>query len=550
MGLIPENKGTKMDTTRKFLISFDTEKMSSLETDVLVIGSGVAGLRAAIESARFGKVLIITKGKFDENNTERAQGGIAVVLSKMDSFKKHREDSLRAGKKLCDIKAVNVLVKEGPARINELLKWGINFDKEKGKLLFTREAGHCMRRILHARGDSTGKELEKVLIRKVKQNKNIRILEYTYAIDLLHKEGVCFGSIVETKGDGCKVVYAQKTILATGGIGQLYRETTNSVVSTGCGVALAYRAGAKIIDMEFIQFHPTTLYIAGASRILISEAARGEGGVLRNKFGIKFMKKYDKERELASRDVVARAIFNEMRDTKSAYVYLDLTHLNVEFLKKRFPYITKTCFSFGIDIKKHYIPVCPTAHYMIGGIKTNMKGETGIINLYACGETACLGLHGANRLASNSLLEGLVFGYRAGICAGESVGKRKKALKISNKFNNEKLKELDSEDIRKSLKSLMTRFVGIERDRETLLEARKEIVFWSSYVIRRLFSTSEGWELQNMLTVAKIIQESALLRKESRGGHYRKDYPAENDIKWSGKHIEFSIKDGCRVGKI
>ncbi len=539
-----------MDITKKFLISFDTEKMSSLETDVLVIGSGVAGLRAAIESSRFGKVLIITKSKFNENNTERAQGGIAVVLSKRDSFKKHREDSLRAGKKLCDVEAVNILVKEGPARIKELLKWGINFDKEKGNFLFTREAGHCMRRILHSQGDSTGKELEKILIRKVKQNENITILEYTYAIDLLHKEGVCFGAIVEIKGQGRKVIYSQKTIVATGGIGQLYRETTNSVVSTGCGVALAYRAGAKIIDMEFIQFHPTTLYIAGASRILISEAARGEGGVLRNKFGIKFMKKYDKEKELASRDVVARAIFNEMRDTKSAYVYLDLTHLNVEFLKKRFPYITKTCFSFGIDVKKHFIPVCPTAHYMIGGIKTNKKGETGIINLYACGETACLGLHGANRLASNSLLEGLVFGYRAGICAGESMGKRRKFFKIANKFKDEKLKELDREDIRKSLKSLMTRFVGIERDRETLLEARKEIIFWSSYVIRRLFSTPEGWELQNMLTVAKIIQESALLRKESRGGHYRKDYPVENDMKWSGKHIEFSIKDACRIGKI
>ncbi len=538
-----------MDRTRKFLISFDTDKIPCLHTDILIIGSGVAGLRAAIESAKYGKVIIITKNKLNENNTQYAQGGIAVVFSATDSLKKHQKDTLRAGKNLCNIEAVKVLVEEGPARIEELLKWGINFDKEKGKLLFTREAGHCRRRILHSRGDATGEELERVLILKAKQNKNIRVLECAFAIDLLHREGICFGAIIEIKGEGRKVVYAQKTILATGGIGQLYRETTNSIIATGCGVALAYRAGATIIDMEFIQFHPTTLYIAGASRVLISEAARGEGGVLRNKFGMKFMKKYHKEKELASRDVVARAIFNEMRETKSAYVYLDLTHLNVEFLKNRFPYITKVCSLFGIDIKKHFIPVCPTAHYMIGGIKTNMNGETGIINLYACGETACLGLHGANRLASNSLLDGLVFGCRAGIHAAENIGKRKSLVRIANKFKSKKVEGLDSEDIRKSIKSLMTRYIGIERDKETLMEAQREINFWSSYVVKRLFSNPEGWELQNMLTIAKIIQQAALIRKESRGGHYRKDYPCENDMKWSKKHIEFSINEGHRISR-
>ena len=534
---------------KEFLISFDSKDISSIRTEVLIIGSGVAGLRAAIEAAKYGKVLIITKDKLTECNTEQAQGGIAVVLPacasrpEEDSFEKHIEDTLRVGSGLCNEEAARILVKEGPSRIQELIQWGANFDKDNGRLSLTQEAGHTMRRIIHAKGDATGSEVERALILKVKENSNIKILEYTFAIDLLHKDGICFGVIVDIKNEGRKAVYAQKIILATGGVGQIYRESTNSLVATGCGMALAYRAGACFMDMEFVQFHPTTLYIAGASRTLISETVRGEGGVLKNKYGERFMFKYHQQEELAPRDAVSRAILNEMKETGNTHVYLDLTHLDSQFLQRRFPSIMDACSSFGIDIKKDLIPVRPTAHYMIGGIKIDINGETNIGNLYACGECACSGLHGANRLASNSLLEGLVFGYRAGYSAGKCIKGQDviKALSESSSIlDYSNSKDLNTEDIKNSLKSLMSRCVGIERDEKALLEAQREIDFWSSYVMKKEFSNPQGWELQNMLTVAKLIQKAALIRKESRGVHYRKDYPQQNDIEWRKAHIELS----------
>lgn len=517
---------------KRFLISFDTKKTPYIQTDILIIGSGIAGLCAAIEAAKYAKVLIITKDKLSESNTEQAQGGIAVVLSEEDSFERHIEDTLRVGSGLCNEKAVRILVEEGPLRIQELIQWGANFDKDDGRLSFTQEAGHNMRRIIHAKGDATGSEVERILILKAKENNNIKILEYTFAIDLLHKDGSCFGAIVDIKNKSKKIIYAKKTILATGGIGQIYRETTNSIVATGCGMAIAYRAGAQLIDMELVQFHPTTLYIAGASRTLISEAVRGEGAILKNKYGERFMFKYHPEGELAPRDVASRAILKEMKRTNDTHVYLDLTHLDSQFLKNRFPNIMKTCSSFDIDIKKDLIPVRPTAHYMIGGIKIDTNGSTNIRNLYACGETACSGLHGANRLASNSLLEGLVFGCRAGYSTGKSIkdGEKTKATpKIKSILDYGNSKELDIEDLKASLKNLMSRCVGIERDEKTLLEAGEKIDFWSSYVMKKEFSNPKGWELQNMLLIAKLIQKAALTRKESRGVHYRKDYPKQKE---------------------
>lgn len=528
---------------KRFLISFDTKDISYIQTDILVIGSGVAGLRAAIEAAKYAKVLIITKDKLSESNTEQAQGGIAVVLSHEDSLEKHIEDTLRVGNGLCNEEAVRILVEEGPSGIGELIQWGAEFDKENGEFSFTQEAGHSIRRIIHAKGDATGREVERILILKVKENNNIKILEHTFAIDLLHKDGICFGAIVDVKNEGRKVVYAQKTILATGGLGQIYRETTNSIVATGCGMALAYRAGAYLMDMEFVQFHPTTLYIAGASRTLISETVRGEGAILKNRYGERFMSKYHSQGELAPRDVVSRAILKEMKETDDAHVYLDLTHLNPQFLKNRFPNIKEACYSFGIDIKKDLIPVRPTAHYMIGGIKIDINGETNIRNLYACGECACSGLHGANRLASNSLLEGLVFGCRTGCSAAKSIKDEKKIKaipEINNILDYESLGELDTEDLKASLRSLILRCVGIERDEKTLLEAQEEINFWFSYVMKKEFSNPKGWELQNMLTAARLIQKAALIRKESRGVHYRKDFSKQNDIEWRKAHIELS----------
>jgi len=521
----------------RYLVSFDTKKLPSIETDVLVIGTGVAGLQAGIEAASYGKVLIVTKDKLRECNTALAQGGIAVVLTEKDSYESHLQNTLEVGEGLCNEEAVRILVKEGPQRIRELIDWGANFDKKDGKLLFTQEGGHSTRRIIHARGDATGAEVEHTLVSKAHQKENITILENTFTIDLLCQDNICYGALVQSKNKKRYVIFAQQTILATGGVGQIYRETTNSIIATGDGMAFAYRAGAILTDMEFIQFHPTTLYIAGAARALISESVRGEGGILKNKYGERFMIKYHPALELAPRDVVSRSILTELKQTNDVHVYLDMTHLDDEFLDSRFPNIMRICRAFGIDIKKDLIPVRPTAHYTIGGIKTDLSTHTNIERLYACGECACVGIHGANRLPSNSLLEGLVFGYRCGYEAGTYKKKIKSFPHISYTIEDKSKEKLDLEDVRNSLKSLMWRNVGIEREKDELLRAEKEIEFWSSYIMGKEFSTKAGFELQNMLTIARCIQKSALMREESRGVHFRKDFPEKNDTEFK-RHID------------
>jgi L-aspartate oxidase len=521
----------------RYLVSFNTKELPFIKTDFLIIGSGVAGLRCALEASKYGKVLIVTKDRVSENNTGRAQGGVAVVLNEADSKIRHINDTLRTGRGLCERKAVEVLVEEGQVRVKELIEWGANFDREEdGKLSFSKEGGHSVKRIIHARGDATGEEVERVLVEKAEEKSNIHLMEHTFVIDLLTREGVCFGALIQDRG-GRRVVFAKRTILASGGAGLVYRESTNSTVATGDGVAMAYRAGVKVVDMEFMQFHPTTLYLAGASRALISEAARGEGAVLRNKFGERFMPKYHSAAELAPRDVVSRCIFKEMRDTESPNVLLDMRHLSEGFLKNRFPYITKICSAFGIKIHKDLIPVIPTAHYMIGGVKTDLYGRTNVERLYACGEVACVGVHGANRLPSNSLLEGLVFGYRVGYYSAYGVeNERIETPEFSNSFR-EIRETLDVEDVRRSLRSLMWRVGGVERSGEKLEEALHELNFWSTYIMNREFPSQEGLELQNMLLVAYLITQSALKREESRGVHFRNDYPHEDDMRWR-KHIE------------
>ncbi|NUO07271.1 MAG: L-aspartate oxidase [Candidatus Brocadia sp.] len=529
----------KYTEPKRYLISFDSRTSSHVFTDILVIGSGVAGLSAAIQAAKHGSVLVVTKDKIDENNTAYAQGGVAVVLSTGDTIAKHIKDTVDAGQGLCDTAMVKNIISEGPQRVNELIEWGAAFDTENNHLIFTKEGGHQFHRIIRAKGDSTGKEIEHTLIRTVKRNKNIKIFEYTFTTDLITKDGVCHGAIAWHAKKGYMLIWAKRTILATGGCGQVYRETTNPDVATGDGLAMAYRAGVTLQDMEFVQFHPTTLYIAGAVRFLITETVRGEGGILRNKRGKRFMPAYHPQAELAPRDVVSQSILKEMQKTDHTHVYIDIRHIPKERLYARFPRIREICASFGIDIAKDLIPVRPSAHYMIGGIKVDRFSRTIIKQLYACGEVACTGMHGANRLGSNSLLEGLVTGYNAGADAGKSIQKAQGELipyTVQEFMGGSKISWLDLNDIGNSLKSLMWRDAGIERDERHLLEAEEMVEMWCSYVMDKEFSNPTGWELQNMLLVSRLIVISARERKESRGVHHRNDYPNTDNIHWK-KHI-------------
>jgi L-aspartate oxidase len=405
----------------RYIIDFDLSQIPQVQTDFLIIGGGAAGLRAAIEAGAHGRTLLVTKDKLGESNTMHAQGGIAVAINVGDQVIFHVEDTLEAGDGLCDEVAVEVMVEEGIEQVNQLVSWGANFDKRNDKLVFTMEAAHRMRRIIHAKGDATGEETENVLIRKASELENVQFMDHKFVIDLLTLDGRCFGAILlDEKKSAFLTIIAKATILASGGLGQVYRYTTNPDVATGDGYAIAYRAGCEMTDMEFVQFHPTTLYVRGAPRFLISEAVRGEGAILVNARGERFMGPYHKQAELAPRDIVSRAIVAETARTNSECVFLDLTHLDSTFIKRRFPTISERCSSYGIDISRDLIPVQVSAHFMMGGVKTNLRGETNVRGLYACGEVACTGVHGANRLASNSLLESLVFSVRATSAAAEN----------------------------------------------------------------------------------------------------------------------------------
>ena len=511
--------------------------MQDITTDFLVIGSGVAGLRAAIELAPRGSVIVATKDIPTESSTEYAQGGVAVALSDEDEVRIHFEDTLKAGDGLCREDSVRVLVEEGPHRIAELIEWGAEFDKEGTKLSFTIEAAHSRRRILHAHGDSTGKEMERVLINKVKSCPSVRKLPFCMVTDLIVEEGRCTGAYV-VKDSTLIAIHAKATVLATGGVGRIFSRTTNPQVATGDGIAIAYRAGAVLEDMEFVQFHPTALYAPSAPQFLLSEAMRGEGAILRNVRKEPFMGNYHPSRELAPRDVVSRAIVSEMVRTESSHVYLDLTHLRAEFIKKRFPRIYATCLQYDVDITRDLIPVSPAAHYMIGGVKTDLSGATTLHGLYAAGEVACTGVHGANRLASNSLLEGLVYGCRAGAAAAQnsaervagtpySIGGARPAAPESSMVSPE-LSTASLDEIRTALRRLMWEKVGIIRCGKSLGEAREKLSEWQPIVGMR-FETRKGLELKNMLTVASLITDAALKRKGSVGAHYRSDFPSKGE---------------------
>jgi L-aspartate oxidase len=523
--------------------------MQSIVTDFLVIGSGVAGLRAAIELAQHGSVVIVTKDIPTESSTEYAQGGVAVALSDEDEVGIHFEDTIKAGDGLCREDAVKVLVEEGPERILELIEWGAEFDKEGMKLSFTIEGAHSRRRILHAHGDSTGRELERVLINKVKSFKNIRRLQFCSAVDLIVEDGRCLG-VYALKDGGTASVHAKATILATGGAGQVFSRTTNPAVATGDGMAIAFRAGAILEDMEFVQFHPTVLFAPAAPQFLLSEAMRGEGAILRNIFKEPFMKHYHGDAELAPRDVVSRAIISEMVRTNSSHVYLDLTIRDSEFIKKRFPRIYSTCLQYDIDITKDLIPVSPAAHYMMGGIKTDISGAASISGLYAAGEAACTGVHGANRLASNSLLEGLVYGYRAAVAAAQESRVKQRCKEKALKYKRadaRKLTDSELEEIRTSLRRIMWEKVGIIRCGVSLSEAKEKLLQWR-YILDMDFNSRRGLELKNMLTVAFMITEAALQRKGSIGAHYRSDFKERGD-NWQRHIALLKTSEGIEITK-
>ena len=513
-------------------------------SDFLVVGGGIAGLFTALKAAEYGSVTVLTKKSIIESNTGLAQGGIAAAVHEEDSPFLHLEDTLEAGAGLCNIEAVDVLVREGPERVHELMAVGTTFDMKDGSISLAREGAHSKARILHA-ADATGEEIRRALEVRCKDNPDIKIIEEQFLIDILthNDKKECYGALVFDGQNNTQVAYlAKATIVATGGAGQLYKYSTNPDVATADGMAAAYRAGCSLSDMEFIQFHPTVLFSHETQRFLISEAVRGEGGLLYNYAGERFMSAYHHLEELAPRDVVSRAIVNECRKLNSEYVYIDMTV--IPQAEKRFPNIFRNCLERGIDLRKDYVPVSPAAHYTMGGITTNTKGQTNIYGLYACGETACTGVHGANRLASNSLLEGIVFGHR--IVSNTEEILYRSSIDVDTVFSSFAMEgvhipgkgNISPAEARQALQNIMWENVGIIRNEEDLKIA--------NFTINRLYnhlvktgSSLEYYEVLNMLTVARIIVQAALWRKESRGGHYRRDYPRRDDLRWVN-HMSFT----------
>ena len=488
-----------------------------MNPDFLVIGAGVAGLSAAIALADSGTVLVVAKDSLRESSSEYAQGGIAVALSDDDEVALHEQDTLFAGDGLCDRAAVRTLVEEGPAAIQQLIEWGAQFDREGDELSFTREGAHSRNRILHAHGDSTGREIARVLYTKAAAHPNIEFRTYSATTDLLFDGGVTGALLYDGQSRSSTRIEAKAVLLATGGLGRVYLNTTNPNVATGDGVAMAYRAGAEISDIEFVQFHPTALHVEGAPRFLLSEALRGEGARLINSRGERFMSRYHPLEELAPRDVVARAIVAEMRETGAPHVFLDLTHRDAAFIRTRFPRIYETCLLYGIDISRQPAPVHPAAHYAMGGVSTDLDGRTSIPRLYAAGEVACTGVHGANRLASNSLLEGVVFGGRAGTAMRECAGRQVTAGGLPPPAHFPKTGEI-------AVRTKAWENCGILRSGEALAPT----VAWFEQTAcggHAQDMPCGGAELRNLHLVAWLIARCALAREESRGAHYRSDFP-------------------------
>ncbi|MCP4579479.1 MAG: L-aspartate oxidase [Deltaproteobacteria bacterium] len=527
-----------------------------INTDYLVIGSGIAGLRFALDAAQTGTVAIVTKKEKTEGSTNYAQGGIASVLDPDDSFDLHIKDTLTSGDGICHEDIVKIVVQEGPQRIHELISFGVHFSQQEGqKKVFDlgREGGHSKRRIVHTK-DLTGREVEKRLLERAEENPNIQIYENHMAIDLISKSTLvrrgivtkqtdqsCWGAYVLDAETGAILTFLSRiTILCSGGAGKVYRYTSNPDIATGDGVAIGFRAGVKVANMEFVQFHPTSLYHPLAKNFLISEAVRGEGGILLDKKGHRFMESYHPLKDLAFRDVVARSIDMELKKSGDQCVYLDISHKGKDFIINRFPHIYKTCLSFHIDITKEPIPVVPAAHYMCGGLLTDEHGRTNLKNLYAIGEVACTGLHGANRLASNSLLEALVFARRAALKAAmELAAGKQEVFPQAPKWDPGSA--TDSEELVvvshnwDEIRSFMWNYVGIVRTNKRLARAKRRVeiiqeeikeYYWDFLVSQDLL------ELRNLALVAELIINCASLRKESRGLHFNLDYPSKDNKFW------------------
>jgi len=543
-----------MPSVPRYLVAFHPKRIPHHFVDVLVVGGGIAGLRATMAVDPRLSTLVVTKDELEESNSNYAQGGIATVWAADDRFEDHVEDTLVAGAGLCDRAVVEMVVREAPRHIRQLIEWGAQFDRTvDDALMLGREGGHSHNRIIHALGDATGQEVIRAMVARARDTLTAQIWQNTFTIDLLTHEGRCRGALVWNPRHGKTFVWAKSTILATGGAGQIFRETTNPPVATGDGHAAAYRAGAELMDMEFMQFHPTVLYIAGSSRSLVSEAVRGEGAILVDAGGERFMPEYDQRAELAPRDVVSQAIVDRMEKTHHPCVYLDLSHLDAEKVRARFPGIAKRCREFGLDIAVDRIPVRPGAHYMVGGVKVDLQGATTLPGLWAAGEVTSSGLHGANRLASNSLLEGLVFGARAGEAASAAAQAQPDgftALPLENPAVAPPSEQLDLQDVRNSLKSLVWRAAGVRRRGEPLENALRTIDAWQRYALTQQFADPEGWELQNMLTVSRVLIGAALRREESRGVHLRSDFPRQDDAQWRVRCGDVRQSDAAIVAPV
>jgi L-aspartate oxidase len=516
-----------------------------LRADYLIIGSGIAGLRAVAELSPAGDVLILTKAEPDEGNTGHAQGGIAAAVGPDDSPELHAKDTIAAGDGLCDERAVRALVEDGPRFVRELMEWGARFDRRPdGTLALAIEGAHSVRRVLHAR-DATGREIGTVLYKRLSAMSNVRTHAHARVVDLLVEGGQCTGVKFLGDREALDTARARAVLLATGGAGHVYRDTTNPPVATGDGIAMAYRGGARVADLEFVQFHPTALMLPGEPRFLLSEALRGEGAKLVNASGEPFMERYDPAGGLAPRDRVTRAIVRETERTGA--VYLSMAHLDPAFVHSRFPLITEACARVGLDLARDRIPVGPAAHYVMGGVQTDLDGRTSVPGLYAAGEVACTGVHGANRLASNSLLEGLVFGARAGCAMRQDkpgdwpVDPLKVVEFDSERHHNVAAANRGAVSIA-DVQDVMWRQVGLFRDRDGLARALTVLdPAWRAMDTRIAAGESldsQSWRAASILTVGRLIARAALRREESRGGHYRSDFPQRDDIHWKRRAFE------------
>ncbi len=525
---------------RRYLIPFRSTLLPQIFCDVLVIGGGVAGMRAAIEAAdRGADVIVLTKSPLDRTNTSWAQGGVAGVFEgAADTVEAHVHDTLVAGAGLCDEGVVREVCSAGGAALEEIAAWGMRFDRDgDGTLNAGREGGHSASRVYHAGGDATGVELQRVLTDRVRASEHVRVFLDCFALDMItpsDAEGApVLGAVTHHPRFGLQMVWAKSTVLASGGAGQVYRETTNPRGATADGIAMAYRAGAAVADMAFVQFHPTVLYVPGAARTLISEAVRGEGAHLLDDAGERFMVGAHDLAELAPRDVVSRAIVARIADQGGGNVWLDCRHM--DSFAGRFPGIDAALKRFGLDAARELVPIHPAAHYTVGGVRADLDGRTNVPGLYAVGEASCTGLHGANRLASNSLLEGLVAGARAGAMAADGAGNGSGPPKIVSDIRPSDQGELDLIDVRSSLRSAMWKNVGVERTGAKLRDAVEMLAFWARYTLDKIFDDPEGWEVQNMLLVGSLIARSAAHRDERRGCHWRLDAdgpaePAHHDV--------------------